>query len=94
MGMERITAGTLKAIVRELDDDVEINLVLDIKRTDGRHITREAKVESVEATIGQGTLFDWVDITLSADLAPANLGWALIEDGKITEEEYWRLVAK
>ena len=92
--MERITAGTLKGIVSGLDDDVEINLLIDITRIDGRHITREAKVESVEATIGQGTLFEWVDVTLSADLAPADLGWALIEDGKITEEEYWRLVAK
>ena len=92
--MKRLTVGELKGIIRGLDDGTEVNLTLDITRIDGRHIRRCATVSSIEASQEAGTLFGWLDIAATVDLAPANLGWALIEDGKITEEEYWRLVAK
>ena len=92
--MEPFTVGALKRIVRGLDDDVEINLLIDITKIDGRHVTRKAKVEHVETVIGKGTLFDWVDVNLSADLAPDNPLWGMVEDGQITEEDYWEMVAR
>ena len=92
--MKRFTVGALKETISALDDGAEINLTLDIKRIDGRNIRRCAEVTSVEASQQAGALFGWLDIVAKADLAPANFGWALMEDGKITEEEYLRLVAK
>lgn len=89
-----LTVGDIRRGIAGLRDDDELCVRVDLTRSDGRHITRAAELASLEAHVGEGTLFDFVDITLSASLAPDDPLWGLVEDGVIIEEDYWEMVAK
>ena len=92
--MAVITAGELRQAIAGLHDEVLISFRLDLKRGDGRRIAREAKFDGLESRLGEDAYFDWADITLSANLAPESKLWGMVEEGQITEEDYWEMVAR